>query len=59
VPDLAQAGRVAQCHWSVSRNRPDGFDFFFLISGLVQSFAKFKILCRIHLKSENYETNFM
>jgi hypothetical protein len=28
VPDLAQAGRVAQCHWSVSRNRPDGFDFF-------------------------------
>jgi hypothetical protein len=40
-------------------NRPIGFCFIFLFSDIVQIFAKFKNLCRVHLNSESYKPNFV
>jgi hypothetical protein len=46
------------CHWAASGFGPVAFELFLYFSEYIQILAKFKNLCRIHLNSENYETNF-
>jgi hypothetical protein len=50
-----QAGHELGREWI----RPIGLRFVLLFSEYIQILSKFKNSCRIHLNSENYETNFV
>jgi hypothetical protein len=54
-----QTGRVGAVPLGHGRIRPIGLRFVLLFSEYIQILSKFKNLCRIHLNSENCETNFV
>jgi hypothetical protein len=47
------------CHWATGGFGPVAFDLYFSIFRIYSNLCKFKILYRIRLNSENYETNFV
>jgi hypothetical protein len=47
------------CYWAAGGFGPVAFDLDFYIFQIYSNPYKFKNFCRIHLNSENYETNFV
>jgi hypothetical protein len=58
VPHVA-ARRARTVHLGRAWFRPRGTQIDFYIFLIYSIHCKFKNLCRIHLNSENYETNFV
>jgi hypothetical protein len=54
-----QRGPRALCNWAEHGFGPVAVELNFLFSEYIQFLANSKKLCRIHLNSENYETNFI
>jgi hypothetical protein len=54
-----QAIRAGAVPLGRERIRPIGLRFVLLFSKYIQIISKFKNLCKIHLNSKNYETNFV